>query len=165
VRIAKLQQILNRKYGTRKGEPKSNKWRKIRKKINREYSKRKRQRLYLFHCLSLYLVRNYDLICIEDLNIAGMLKNHCLASAISDAAWATFFNILQYKCDWYGKTLSRAGRFAATSKTCSVCGHKKDDLKLSDRTYACGNCGCTMDRDINAAINIKNIVMQETVRV
>lgn len=109
------------------------------------------------HNLTTYLVNNYDTICIEDLNVSGMVKNHKLASSISDASFSLFRTLLEYKCEWYGKTLSVIDRFYPSSKTCSNCGWKKDDLSLSDRTFACGNCGIKIDRDLNAAINIKRM--------
>jgi putative transposase len=113
------------------------------------------QRQHFLHCLSTYFVQHYDTIVVEDLNVAGMMQNHCLAGAINNVAWSTFFQMLQYKCDWYGKTFMQINRFAPTSKTCSVCGHKKEDLKLSDRIYTCELCGNIMDRDVNAALNIE----------
>lgn len=89
--------------------------------------------------------------------MSGMVKNHKLASSISDASFSLFRSLLEYKCEWYGKTLSVIDRFYPSSKTCSNCGWKKDDLSLSDRTFACGNCGIKIDRDLNAAINIKRM--------
>lgn len=135
----------------------SNRWHKNRLKIARLHNKVSNRRLWFLHNLTTYLVNNYDTICIEDLNVSGMVKNHKLASSISDASFSLFRTLLEYKCEWYGKTLSVIDRFYPSSKTCSNCGWKKDDLSLSDRTFACGNCGIRIDRDLNAAINIKRM--------
>jgi putative transposase len=154
-KIKRLQRLLSRKKGSKKGEKKSRRWWKLRIRINRLYRKIVHQRQHFLHHLSTHFVRNYDTIVVEDLNVAGMMQNHHLAGAIGNVAWGAFFQMLQYKCNWYGRTFKQIDRFAPTSKTCSVCGHKKEDLKLSDRTYICELCGNAMDRDVNAAINIR----------
>ena len=150
-KISRIQKYMSRKT---KG---SNRWHKNRLKIARLHNKVSNRRLWFLHNLTTYLVNNYDTICIEDLNVSGMVKNHKLASSISDASFSLFRTLLEYKCEWYGKTLSVIDRFYPSSKTCSNCGWKKDDLSLSDRTFACGNCGIKIDRDLNAAINIKRM--------
>lgn len=94
-------------------------------------------------------------ICVEDLSIKNMLKNHCLAQSISDVGWGEFFRQLKYKCSWRGKNLIAIDRFAPSSKTCSVCGWVKQNLTLADRTWLCPCCNSEHDRDINAAVNIK----------
>ena len=83
------------------------------------------------------------------------MKNHKLSKSISDASWHELMRQLTYKAQWNGRHLVKIGRYEASTKTCSICGHKKD-LSLSDRTYDCNNCGLILDRDINAAINIKD---------
>jgi len=93
------------------------------------------------------------LVC-EDLNVDGMLKNHCLAKSISDVSWSTFFSFVSYKCDWYGKTFTRIGRFDPSSKICHVCGQINHNLQLKDREWTCSSCQTHHDRDLNAAINI-----------
>lgn len=97
-----------------------------------------------------------DTICLETLAVKNMVKNHKLAQAISDVSWSEFVRQLEYKGKWYGKNIIKIDRFYASSKTCSTCGHKKDELNLSERTWDCSNCGANHDRDINAAINIRN---------
>jgi putative transposase len=96
-----------------------------------------------------------DTICMEDLNVEGMLKNHCLAKSISDIAWSEFRRQMIYKCDWYGKNIIHIGRFEPSSKTCSICGYSKKDLTLADREWQCPDCNTLHDRDENAATNIK----------
>lgn len=115
------------------------------------------QRLDFLHKLSTKIVHDnqVDTICLEDLGVKNMIKNHSLAQAISDVSWGKFVEILKYKCDWYGKNLILVDRFYPSSKTCSCCGAINKDLKLSDREWFCV-CGAEHDRDINAAINIKN---------
>jgi putative transposase len=108
----------------------------------------------LLHETTTYLTNNYDLIVVEDLNVAGMLKNHSLAKHISDAAWGEFVRQLEYKSTWYGSTLVKADRFYPSTKTCSQCGTVKAKLSLDERTYHCEPCGLTLDRDLNAAINL-----------
>jgi len=115
----------------------------------------KNQRQDYLHKISKYLVDNYDTICMEDLNVSGMVKNHKLARAISDMGWSEFKSMVEYKCDWYGKNLSVIGRFDPSSKSCSSCGAINKDLTLNDREWTC-KCGKHHDRDINAAMNIKN---------
>lgn len=93
-------------------------------------------------------------ICIEDLNVKGMMKNHKLARAIGDVAWGELFRQLKYKSDWVGKNLLVADRFSATSKDCHKCGYKNNSLALSDRVWDCPICGTHHDRDENAVPNI-----------
>jgi putative transposase len=97
-------------------------------------------------------------IAVEDLNIAGMMKNHCLAQAISDVSWSEFNRQLEYKCEWRGVNLLKIGRFEPSSRTCDACGTVNKDLKLSDRTWTCA-CGTEHDRDYLAARNIKRFAL------
>jgi len=101
-------------------------------------------------------------IVIEDLNVKGMLKNHNLAKAISNIGFHEFRRQLEYKCAWYGKELIVADRFYPSSKLCSCCGNKKDELELKDRTYICDNCGLKIDRDLNASINLEQYTVRYT---
>ena len=155
IRLKILQQRLSRK---KKGSKNRN---KARQKVALQHEKIANQRKDFLHKLTIMLVRENQAIAVETLNISGMMKNHCLAQAISDVSWSEFFRQLEYKCEWYGKTLLRVGRFEPSSKICSVCGSINDDLKLSDRECTCKDCGTTHDRDINAAINIKKFALQD----
>lgn len=91
---------------------------------------------------------------MEDLNVKGMMKNRHLSKFVAKQKFYEFKRQIQYKAEWYGIKVVEAGRFYASSKTCSQCGHIKKDLKLSDRTYTCPVCGIKLDRDLNAAINL-----------
>jgi len=106
------------------------------------------------HKLSHRMTTSCKQIAIEDLNIKGMVKNHRLALSISDAGWGEFRRQLSYKTDWYGSSLYVVDRWFPSSKTCSQCGSIKDTLSLSERLYVCV-CGNKMDRDVNAAVNLK----------
>lgn len=114
-----------------------------------------RRRDYL-HKLSTRLVRENQVIVVEDLNVAGMVKNHKLARVISDVAWRMLFTFLDYKSEWRGRTLLKVDRFFPSSKTCHCCGHVVEKLPLDVRSWTCPNplCGAVHDRDENAAINI-----------
>ncbi len=113
------------------------------------------QRKDYLHKVSTKIIRENQTIILEDLNVEGMLKNHCLAKSISSASWSEFTRQLEYKANWYGKNIIYIGRFEPSSKLCSSCGWKNNELKLSDRVWKCQECGSEHDRDINAAINIK----------
>ena len=100
------------------------------------------------------ITKTNDLICIESLNTKGMLKNHKLAKSIQDAAWGSFISALKWHAHKRGKHVVDIDRFFPSSKTCSCCGHVKEKLTLGERTFECESCGFTLDRDLNAAINI-----------
>lgn len=114
------------------------------------------QRKDFLHKTSTSIIKKYDTVCLEDLNIAGMMKNGKLARGISDVSWHEFMRMLKYKAEWSGKNIITIGRFDPSSKICSKCGTINKELTLSDRVWACGKCNVTHDRDKNAAINIKN---------
>lgn len=107
------------------------------------------------HKLSTQLIRENQSISIEDLNVSGMVKNHCLAKAISDLGWRQFRTMLEAKGDRYGRDVQAISRWEPTSQTCSCCGHREGRKKLSIREWQCLNCGILHDRDVNAAVNIK----------
>ena len=94
-------------------------------------------------------------LCMEDLNVKGMQRNHHLAQVVGDASFGTFLTLLEYKCRWYGVNLIKIDRFAPSSKTCGQCGYVYKGLKLSERSWICPECGTHHDRDFNAACNIK----------
>jgi putative transposase len=114
------------------------------------------RRTDFLHKTSKFLIDDYDTLCLETLNVSGMIKNHNLAQSISDVSWSEFNRMLDYKSEWYGKNIIRIGQFEPSSKMCSVCGYIKSDLKLSDREWICPKCGTKHDRDVNASNNIKN---------
>ncbi|WP_292365212.1 MULTISPECIES: IS200/IS605 family element RNA-guided endonuclease TnpB [unclassified Methanoculleus] len=152
-RLAVLQRRLGRKQ---KGSKNRN---KARFKVARCHQKIADQRWDFQHQLSSRLVRENQALAVESLNVGGMVKNHKLARAISDAGWGSFVSMLTYKCQEAGKPLLQVGMFNASSKTCSVCGYRKTDLTLKDREWTCPECGTHHDRDINAAINIKQFAL------
>jgi putative transposase len=106
------------------------------------------------HKLSTRMVHENQVICVESLAVKNMVKNHCLAKAISDVGWGEFVRQLEYKAKWYGRTLVKIDRFYPSSKTCSACKHVLDSLTLDRREWVCPLCGVVHDRDTNAAINI-----------
>ena len=152
-RLAVLQRRLDRKQ---KGSRNRN---KARLKVARCHQKIADQRRDFQHQLSSRLVRENQALAVESLNVNGMVKNHKLARAIGDAGWGTFLGMLAYKCQEAGKTLLKIGVFEPSSKTCSVCGYRKADLALKDREWTCPDCGTCHDRDLNAAINIRNVAL------
>ena len=115
------------------------------------------------HKISMRIISESQAMALEDLNIKGMVRNHCLAQSISDAGWSEFIRKLMYKAKWYSKTILRIGRFEASSKICNVCGYKKDDLTLDIREWECPDCKTLHDRDLNAAINIKKIALNNLI--
>jgi len=131
----------------------------MRLKVARQYRKITNMRNDFLHKLTTDLVNRFDTICLENLNVEGMMKNHNLAKSIQSASWGEFVRQIKYKSDWFGKNLIFIGRFEPSSKTCSKCGYVKSDLKLSDREWVCPICGEHHDRDINAATNIKKFAL------
>jgi putative transposase len=131
----------------------SNKRNKQRLKVARLYEKISNSRLDFLHKLSMQIANAYDVICVEDLNIKGLLKNRRLAKHIADVSWGTFIRLLKYKAEWNDKQMVKVGRFFPSSKTCHYCGYIYKKLKLSEREWICPDCGQKMDRDINAIKN------------
>ena len=148
-RLALAQRRLSRK--TKGSENRA----KARVKVARVHARITDRRRDYLHKLSTRLVRDNQTVVIEDLNVAGMLRNHSLARAISGAAWSDLRGMLEYKCDWYGRDLIVADRWFPSSKTCSGCGHQIGAPPLSIREWMCPACGVRHDRDINAARNIR----------
>lgn len=145
-----------RRYSKTKG-------RKAKRKLNKIHIKVKNQRLDFLHKLSNKLLSDSEnqTICIEKLNIEGMLKDNPLAKHISDAGWAMFINMLIYKANLKGKNILQVDTFYPSSKLCHKCGYKNDNLKLNQRAWQCPNCKSNLDRDLNAALNIKNKALEE----
>ena len=127
---------------------------KAKQKLARLHARVADRRRDHLHKLTTRLVRENQVIVVEDLNVLGMLKNHRLARVISDAAWRMLFTFLKYKCAWYGRDFVEVDRFFPSSKTCSVCGHVVDKLPLDVRHWTCSRCKAEHDRDVNAARNI-----------
>ena len=132
------------------------------KKIAVQHRRIANRRLNFLHKLSTNLIRTYSSICLEDLNVKGMMKNHCLANGISSVAWNEFVRQLTYKSDWYGRNVIFIGRFEPSSKTCNHCGYVNCELTLKDREWTCPQCGELLDRDVNAALNIKKMGLQQS---
>ena len=133
---------------------------KAKYQVAKQHEKIANQRKDFLHKVSSKIVSENQAIAIETLNVAGMMKNHCLAQAISDVSWSEFFRQLEYKCEWYAKTLLRIGQFEPSTKICNACGYHKRDMTLAVRTWQCPQCGRYHDRDVNASINIKKFALQ-----
>jgi len=115
------------------------------------------------HKVSDAITKRAEILGIESLNVAGMMRNHCLAKALSDASMAELHRQIEYKMAWSGGTVVKADRWFPSSKTCSACGEVKANLELSEREFVCENCGVVLDRDINAAINLKQMAASSVV--
>lgn len=127
---------------------------KAKRKVARIHEKISETRKDQMHKLTTRLVRENQAIAVEDLSVRNMVRNHCLAGSISDASWSMLRNMLEYKCNWYGRELLVVDRWFPSSKTCHGCGHVVEKLPLDVREWVCPKCGAHHDRDVNAAINI-----------
>ena len=148
-RLATAQKHLSRKKKGSRGHESQ------RLKVARLYEKVSNSRADYLHKCAIELVRRYDIICIEDLNVKGMVRNHKLSKSISDASWYSFVSMLTYKAEWNGKEVVKIDRFYPSSQTCSACGNINGQTKdLSVREWECPSCHTHHNRDVNAAINI-----------
>nr|WP_281357472.1 RNA-guided endonuclease TnpB family protein [Brasilonema bromeliae] len=132
-------------------------WKKAQMQIAKLHRKIANIRKDTLHKLTSLLAKNHGRIVIEDLNVSGMMANHKLAKAIADMGFYEFRRQLTYKCELYGSKLVVVDRWFPSSKTCSNCGTKKETLTLDERVFECGHCGFSLDRDLNAAINLSKI--------
>jgi len=149
-RELKLKRKQRRFSKTKKG---SNRRENLRRQLALIYKKISNCRKDFQHKLSNLIIKNFDRICIEDLNLKGMIQNKRLAKSFHDLGWSEFARMLEYKSIWSGKTLLKAEKFFPSSQLCHSCNFKNSRLKLSDRIWTC-SCGASHDRDINASLNI-----------
>lgn len=156
-KLAKAQRHLSRKKKGSRG------FENQKLKVARLHEKIANSRADYLHKCSISLVRRYDIICIEDLNVKGMEKNHRLAKSITDASWGIFVSMLTYKAEWNGKKVVKIDRYFPSSQTCNVCGYVNKHTKdLSVREWECPVCHTHHDRDVNAAINILRFGLNHT---
>ncbi len=147
-KLKKVQKVLSRKQ---KGSSNRDKARLKVAKVHQQISDARNDFL---HKLTTQLVRENQTIAVEDLAVKNMVKNRKLALSISDASWGKLVSLLEYKCDWYGRTLVKIDRWLPSSKRCGNCGHIVEKLPLNIREWSCPKCGTVHDRDVNAAKNI-----------
>lgn len=147
-KLIRLQKQLSKKQNG------SNNRNKARIKLAKAYKRITDKKQYYLHQVSNYLIDENQVICMEDLNVSGMLRNHKLAGNIQELNLGEFRRMLEYKAKWYGRHLVFVDRFYPSSKTCNECGYLNKTLKLSDRVWTCPDCGKIIERDYNAALNI-----------
>jgi putative transposase len=129
------------------------------KRLTTLHEKITNQRKDFLHKVTDAITKQYDTVCVEDLAVSNMLKNHKLSQSISDVGWGIFGTLLKYKAEWRGNNILEVGRFEPSSKLPNTCGYINKELTLKDRTWTCPKCSEIVFRDINAAINIKNFAL------
>lgn len=149
-KIKHLQRLYSKKTKGSKNQEKA------RLKLATAYEKLSNKRKDYLHKITTKLIKENDIICIENLNVKGMTNNHYLAKAIKDASFGTLVSMLKYKAMWNNRQIIKVGRFYPSSKICHCCGHRMNYMGLEIRKWTCPQCNTVHDRDINAAINIKN---------
>lgn len=149
-KLIRIQKQLSRKQNG------SNNRNKSRIKLAKVYKRITDKKQYYLHQVSNTLINENQVICMEDLNVSGMLRNHKLASSIQEMSFYEFKRMLEYKTNWYGRKLIFVDRFYPSSKTCNHCDYINKKLKLSDRQWVCPDCGEIIERDYNAALNIRD---------
>jgi putative transposase len=163
MRLRRLNKTLSKKVGAKKGERKSKNFIKATKKLSKLHARIANIRNDAVHKMTTMLTRTYSIIGIEDLNVSGMLKNHKLSRSIMDMSFYEFRRQLEYKAKNTGSNVVIAERFYPSSKTCSKCGWKVNELPLDIREWTCPECRTEHDRDVNAAMNLKNMAVSSTV--
>ena len=164
-KLKKLQKELSKKQHSRKkGDttPKSNNYLKQLRKVQKLHTKIYNSRKDYLHKISNEITNQYDIICLESLNIKGMVKNKRLSKSISDVAWSEFMRQLEYKATWKGKTIIKINKWFPSSQICSNCGTSTGKKPLNIRKFVCPHCNTSHDRDINASINIRNYGLGQT---
>ena len=149
-KLRRLNKSLSRKQNSSKNKN------KCRIKLSKYHEKLNNIKENYLHHISNQLLNENQVIVMEDLNVKGMLKNHCLAKSIQELSINRFKQILTYKCNWYNRDLIIIDRFFPSSKLCNVCKTKNTELTLNDREWTCNNCHAKHDRDYNASLNIRD---------
>lgn len=168
-KIKKISRQLDKRIHARtkqerlEGKEKSNNYRKLLVKLSNTHRKVSNIRRDFIQKVTTILTTHYSHIALEDLNVKSMVKNHRLAQSISDVAFGELCKHIEYKSQLNGVKISKADRFYPSSKTCSVCGNIKQDLKLRDRTYHCEKCGAVIDRDYNASLNLFSLIIKKQI--
>ena len=168
-KITRLSRQLSKRFHPKtkeerqKGVRKSNNYMKLSVRLAHAQGRVANIRRDFLHKVTTILTTHYGEIAIEDLNVKGMTKNHRMAQAINDVSFGELRRQIEYKAETNVVKVTKADRYFASSKTCSVCGVKKDDLTLSDRTYRCPHCGAVIDRDLNASLNLLGLLVNHKI--
>jgi putative transposase len=158
-RKERRRKLLQRKIS--KAKKGGNNRKKLVKKLAIKHEKETNVRKNFLHQVSNYIIKNQDIIIVEDLNVKGMIRNHKLAKALSHQSFGEFFRQLQYKSEWNNKIFYKINRWYPSSQICNYCGHQNKNLKLSDRNWICLDCNKEIDRDLNAAKNIRDLGLHD----